>query len=178
MGHNTDIAGFLGALRSVRKEGAAGARCLVAGAGGAARAVVAALMAGGAEAVFVYNRTPERAETLCRAASTWGKGVCEAVAATSLSDVVHTSDVIVNATSVGLADSVKKSSIPVDSLDGHHVVVDLVYGRRDTALVSQAVLRGAVAIGGLEMLLKQAAASYELWTGLKAPLDVMRDSVA
>jgi shikimate dehydrogenase len=104
--------------------------------------------------------------------------VCEAVAATSLSDVVRTSDVIVNATSVGLADSVKKSSIPVDSLDGHHVVVDLVYGRRDTALVSQAVLRGAIAIGGLEMLLKQAAASYELWTGLKAPLDVMRDSVA
>lgn len=176
-GHNTDVAGFLGALRAVRKQGAEGARCLVVGAGGAGRAVVAALMTGGAESVSIYNRTPERAQALCEAASAWGAASCAVVDATDLGDATSSAEVVINATSVGLTGSVKNSAIPVDSLGSHQVVVDLVYGHQDTALVSQAISRGATAIGGLEMLLRQAAASYELWTGQRAPLDVMRASV-
>ena len=70
MGHNTDVAGFREALRTVRPEGARGLRCLVAGAGGAARAVVAALIEDGAARIWVYNRTHARAVSLCETART------------------------------------------------------------------------------------------------------------
>ena len=177
IGHNTDVSGFSAALETVRPEGAAGARCLVAGAGGAARAVLAALTAGGAADVRLFNRTTARAESLCRSAREWGGGPCNVVDAAGLAQAAVEADIIVNATSVGLGVSVKESAIPVDILDSHHVVVDLVYGPRPTLLVTEAIARGAAAVDGMEMLLSQAANSYRLWTEKEAPVDVMRASV-
>ena len=78
---------------------------------------------------------------------------------------------------MGLAPSVKDSAIPVDILDSHHVVMDLVYGPHPTALVAAARGRGAIALDGREMLVMQAADSYRLWTGLEPPLEVMRGSL-
>jgi shikimate dehydrogenase len=86
-------------------------------------------------------------------------------------------DLLVNATSVGLTSSVKESVIPVDILHSHHIVMDLVYGRKPTDLVREARARGAAATDGKEMLVMQAADAYELWTGRSAPVDVMRDSI-
>ncbi len=176
-GHNTDISGFSAALKTVRPEGAVGARCLVAGAGGAARAVVAALCAGGAADIRLFNRSRPRAERLCRMVREWGGPPCEVVDAAGLARAVAEAQVIVNATSVGLGVSVKESAVPVDILDSHHVVVDLVYGPEPTLLVSEAIARGARAVDGKEMLLSQAASSYRLWTGREAPMDVMRARV-
>jgi shikimate dehydrogenase len=177
IGHNTDISGFTTALKTVRLAGAAGARCLVLGAGGAARAVLVALTDGGAADIRVFNRTTARAESLCESAREWGGGSCSVVDSAGLARAAVEADVIVNATSVGLGDSVKDSAIPVDILDCHHMVVDLVYGLQPTLLVTEAIARGAVAVGGMEMLLSQAASSYRLWTGKEAPVDVMRASV-
>ncbi len=101
-GYNTDVAGFLSALRSLLPGGAQGLRCLVAGAGGAARAIVAALSEEGAAEIWVHNRTFERAQALCEAASGWGRSVCEAVADEDLTARVRAADLLVNATSVGL----------------------------------------------------------------------------
>ena len=90
---------------------------------------------------------------------------------------VATADLIVNATSVGLGETVKLSPLPVDTLTRRHVVMDLIYGPEPTVLLQEARERGAIAIDGGEMLVQQAALAYELWTGRPAPLDVMRREV-
>jgi len=177
LGHNTDVAGFSAALRGVLPQGAAGKRCLVAGAGGAARAVVAALAAEGANTVWVFNRTSARAEELCVAARQWGAALCEPVRTESLLEVGKQADIVINATSVGLDPTVKATPVPVDIFSSRQVVVDLVYGRAATEFVSQARARGAETIDGLDMLLMQAASSYTLWTGVQAPLDIMRSAL-
>lgn len=177
-GYNTDVAGFIAALRTVRPEGALGAQCLVAGAGGAARAVVAGLMADGAAGIRLYNRTSKRAEQLCAAAEQWGACACVPVTGEELAEVARHADVLVNATSVGLGTSVKDSALPVDIVDSHHVVMDLVYGVQRTALIIQAEARGAATIDGRKMLVMQGASAYRLWTGLDAPIDVMEAAIS
>lgn len=176
-GYNTDVAGFLSALRSVLRGGARGLRCLVAGAGGASRAIVAALSEDDAAEIWVHNRTFGRAQALCESAAGWGRSVCEAVTDEDLTARARAADLLVNATSVGLATSVKESAIPVDIIDSHQVVMDVVYGPRPTALVAAAKAKGAAALDGREMLVMQAASSYLLWTGLQPPLETMRESL-
>ncbi len=127
-GHNTDVSGFAAALCTMRPGGARGLRCVVVGAGGAARAVVAALVDGGAEHVWICNRTHQRAVMLCRAAAAWGNVPCEVITAEAVSGVISGADLIVNATSLGLVASVKDFAIDVDNLQCGHIVVDLVYG--------------------------------------------------
>lgn len=175
-GYNTDVMGFKAALASVRPD-IRDARCLVIGAGGAARAVVAALSQQGAKTIIVANRTESRALQLCEDAAQWGNSECVAHSFNDLTALARDADILVNASSIGMAETIKESPIPVDILTGHHVVVDLVYGPRPTTLVTEAVSRGAVAIDGLEMLLSQAAESYRLWTGKPAPTQIMRASI-
>ena len=177
VGHNTDVLGFQKALRSLLPQGAYGRRCLVVGAGGAARAVVAAMVEDGAVQVWVCNRTHERAVQLCAAAAAWGRTACEAVPLDRLREVTMPAEVLVNATSLGLAGAVKELALPVDKVHSGHVVVDLVYSNSVTPLVSEARVRGASTTDGMEMLVMQAAESYSLWTGLRPPVDVMRESV-
>lgn len=176
-GYNTDVTGFAQALKRVVPGGAQGLHCVVAGAGGAARAVLAALIDDGAARVSVFNRTPARAESLCHAASAWGRARCEAVSERELSVVAAHADLLVNATSVGLGAEVKDSPVPVDILHSGLAVVDLVYGAGSTRLVREARVRGARAVDGVEMLLAQAGQAYRLWTGNEPPMDVMRASI-
>lgn len=176
-GYNTDVEGFRSALGSVRQAGARGLRCLVAGAGGAAHAVVAALSADEASEIWIFNRTAQRARALCEAASGWGQAACTPVAEEDLAARIQEADLLVNATTVGQGLAVKESAIPVDTIDSHHLVMDLVYGARPTALVAAAEKSGAIALDGREMLVMQAARSYSLWTGLEPPVDVMRTSL-
>jgi shikimate dehydrogenase len=176
-GYNTDKSGFAAALRSLRAEGAAGLACFVAGAGGGARGVVAALLDGGAREIRVYNRTFERAASLCQEAAGWGRAACIPVTEEEAAAAARAADLLVNATSVGLTADVKESAIPVDILHSHHIVMDLVYAPSPTRLVREAKAQGAAAIDGKEMLVMQAAGSYELWTGRRAPVEVMRTSI-
>lgn len=177
IGYNTDKSGFAAALRTLRPEGARGLSCFLAGAGGAARAVVAALVEDGAREIYVYNRTRQRAEALCLQAASWGDTPCTPVAEGEVRAAGGRADLVVNATSVGVTPSVKESAIPVDILDSRQIVMDLAYGAGPTALVREAKARGANAIDGKEMLVMQAAGSYELWTGRRAPTDVMREGI-
>lgn len=176
-GTNTDVPGFMSALDHAWGRSAAGSACLVLGAGGAGKAVVAALVGGGAARVYLYNRTPERAQQLCRAAAGWGRVPCRSVTLEEAVRLASEVELIVNATSVGLGEGVKETPIPVDMVTRRHLVMDLVYGSEPTGLVAAARERGAIAVDGREMLVRQAAAAYELWTGRKAPIDVMRDQV-
>ncbi len=176
-GYNTDVAGFLSALRTIRPQGAQALRCLVVGAGGAARAVVAALVEDHAAEIWIHNRTQERAVSLRESAITWGGSRCEVAAFDDLKATAGRVELLVNATSVGLSPTVKESAVPVDIVDSHHLVMDVVYQPHPTALVAAAAARGATALDGREMLVMQAADSYRLWTGLEPPVQAMRESL-
>jgi shikimate dehydrogenase len=158
---NTDAPGFLEALPA----SAAGRRALVLGAGGTARAVVWALREAGAAEVAVWNRTPARAREL--AAELGARPVRAPVAA----------DLLVNTTSVGLADpdaTFKDLPLAADAVGDYAIVVDLVYRDGGTLLLAEARRRGCETVDGLEILVRQGAKSLEGWLGRPAPLEVMR----
>lgn len=160
---NTDVEGILVPLPP--EHDPRGRTALVLGAGGAARAVVHALLEAGADDVAVLNRTPERAERLVRELG-GGRVVHRP----------HAADLIVNATAVGLH-GVKALPLPADVLRAGSCVVDMVYSDSETALLQAARRRGATGIDGLDVLVAQGAASLERWTGQTAPRDTMRRAV-
>jgi shikimate dehydrogenase len=165
---NTDAPGFLDALPGDRDL--RGARALVLGAGGSARAVVWALRQAGAAEVLIWNRRPGRAEAL---AAELG---ARAVAA---SEVLEAPEVVVNCTSVGLAGELapfKGLPLRADDLGAGSLVVDLVYRDGGTRFLEAARTRGADVVDGLEILVAQGAASFERWTGMVAPRTVMREA--
>lgn len=165
---NTDAPGLLDAL----PRPAAGVSALVLGAGGSARAAVWALAQAGAREVAVWNRTPARARDLARELG--ARPVTRPVAA----------DLLVNCTSVGLVDSasekemLKQIGLNLDALAEYRYVVDLAYRDAPTALVRAARRGGAVVVDGLEVLVRQGALSFEMWTGVDAPIATMRSAVA
>jgi shikimate dehydrogenase len=160
-GANTD---WIGAVRALEREGPlAGARAVVLGAGGAARAVVHGLVVRGAH-VVVLNRTPERARELAQAL-----GAQESGALGELARLAY--DVLVNATSVGLG--CDESPVPAEALRPGVLVMDTVYEPERTRLLRDAQKRGARILGGKWMLVHQAAEQLRLWTGREAPLEVM-----
>jgi shikimate dehydrogenase len=164
VGANTD---WLGAVRALERERRlAGARAVVLGAGGAARAVVFGLLARGAS-VVVLNRTPERARALADALGAQGAG--------PLHDLRRTPfDVLVNATAVGLGRD--ESPVAAEALPPGALVMDTVYEPERTRLLRDAEARGARAVGGKWMLVHQAAEQLRLWTGREAPVDVMAEA--
>jgi shikimate dehydrogenase len=174
VGENTDGQGFLDALRQDEGFDPAGRRCLVLGAGGAARAVIHALAAARAAEIVVVNRTAARGEAAALLAGPAGRVGTEEEAAGA--------DLIVNATPVGMATRgvTGTGALPLDPvrLHGGQVVVDLVYDPPVTALLDAARARGAVAVNGLGMLIHQAAHSFRLFTGEDPPLEVMSAAVA
>lgn len=168
---NTDASGLIDALPLDPR----GARALVLGAGGSARAAVWALARAGAE-VEVWNRTQARAERLAAAF-----GVAARTGQPPL--VASDYDLLVNCTTLGLAQAgeaptdppdLKGLPLDADGLDEKTTVVDLVYGPNPTPLVRLASERGARVVDGLEVLVHQGAASLRIWTGLEPPVETMR----
>ena len=166
-GENTDGPGFLHALRDDEGFDPAQRRCLVIGAGGAARAVVKVLADAGATEVVVVNRTRERGEAVAALAGSCGRVGAAAEAGEA--------DLVVNATPIGMAGTPFAQELPLDPrhLGPGQLVVDLVPNPAVTALVEAARERGAMAAGGLGMLVHQAAIAFRLWTGEDPPLEVM-----
>jgi shikimate dehydrogenase len=161
VGTNTD---WLGAVRALEREAKlAGTRAVVLGAGGTARAVVFGLLERGAQ-VTVLNRTLENARELADSLGACGVG--------SLADLARTPhDVLVNTTSVGLGADV--SPVDAAAIAPGAVVLDAVYEPIRTRLLRDAEQRGARTVSGKWMLVHQAAAQLEAWSGHAAPLDAM-----
>jgi shikimate dehydrogenase len=169
VGHNTDGAGFLRGLRHDASFDPAGARCVVLGAGGAARAVVRALDGAGAAEVVVVNRSPDPASIAASLAGGRGR--------VGSADDVAAADLLVNATPVGMHGAAAgRLPCAASSLHDAQVVVDLVYDPLDTPLLEAARARGATAFNGVSMLVFQAAQAFELWTGCEAPVGAMLDA--
>jgi shikimate dehydrogenase len=175
LGTNTDGAGFVASLARGASFSPAGRRCLVIGAGGAARAVVLALADAGASQVAIFNRTPERAATAAALAPPVGSVV--PADGKSLVEAVHSADLVVNATPFGMAgaapEGVQPWLVAPELLRAGQVAADLVYAPRPTPWLRAAEVAGATGVDGLGMLVHQAAAQLELWTGEPAPVEAM-----
>jgi shikimate dehydrogenase len=165
LGHNTDGYGFTKAIQEDFNLTLAGKRVVILGAGGAGRALAIQCVVEGAAKVIVANRTPGKtAGITCDSIA-----LEPAVVAAALRDA----DLLVNATSVGLraGDSL---GLPVSAFHRKLCVYDTIYRPAETDLLRQAAVAGSRVCNGLSMLLHQGARAFEIWTGRKAPLPVMR----
>ncbi len=173
-GFNTD---GVGALRALKENGVEpkGRKVLLLGAGGAARAI-AYTLAKEADELVVLNRTVKSSHNLAKLLEkTVGKKV--ASGSLSISDIqrnLQDSDILINATSVGMKPKPQESPVPIKLLRRDLSVMDIVYNPIETRLIKDAKSIGAVVIGGIEMLIYQGAASFEIWTGKSAPIQVMK----
>jgi shikimate dehydrogenase len=176
-GTNTDGEGFVASLGRGAAFPVGGRRCLVIGAGGAARAVVLALAEAGAGEVAVVNRTGSRAEEAAALAGSVGRVVPAGDAA--VAGVVAQAELVVNATPVGMVGSGDEEWLVAPSLlHAGQVVVDLIYVPRPTPWLAAAAHAGATTMSGLGMLVHQAAAQVALWTGQTPPVDAMWEAAA
>ena len=163
IGHNTDVSGFRALLVEDIGLDPSGERAVVLGAGGAARAVVKALSDAGAD-VAIAARRAAMAEKLRNVSNV------EVIAWDEVVKSASGAALIVNATPLGMAGG---EAPPDIEFHAKQTVVDLVYDPPVTPLVERARAAGADAWGGLGMLVHQAAASFRIWTGQEAPLDIM-----
>jgi shikimate dehydrogenase len=171
IGDNTDGAGFLAALERGTGFDPANKRCLVLGAGGAARAVLDALASAGAAEVAVVNRTVDHAFAAAALVGPRGR--------VSSGEDAEQMDLVVNATPCGMLDSAAVDAPPL--IDPRHlgagqVVADLVYHPLVTPWLRAAAANGAQTVGGLGMLVHQAAVALESWTGRSIPVAAMWDA--
>jgi shikimate dehydrogenase len=165
-GHNTD---WLGANRALEeKTSLPGKKILILGAGGSARAIGFGLLEQGAK-ILLASRTAasgiELAQTL---GCPWHP----------LNEIAELSaDCLINTTSVGMAPRTDVSLVPKECLSRFSVVMDIVYAPLETKLLREAREAGCQVVNGLAMLLYQGVAQFELWTGRKAPVEIMRESL-
>ena len=172
LGENTDGAGFLAALR--RRRDPNGARVVLLGAGGAARAIAVELGLAGAESITVVNRSAERGREL----GALLEGLVVKVAVESPGDgfrVPASADLVVNATSLGLYPDVE-AAVPLvlDEVAGSGLVADVIPNPPETRFLREAAATGCETLDGLEMLVEQGRIGFELWTGVAPDTGVMR----
>jgi shikimate dehydrogenase len=165
-----------GALDASGFPGLEGEEAVMLGAGGAARAVLYALLEMGAGRVRVVNRGLERARALCKTAEAWGFRGQAAPEPLVENPATPSPALVVNATSVGM-DSQEPDRAIASYVTSCPWVVDLVYRRGNTALAAEARAAGATCVDGSEVLVAQGALSLEIWTGRPAPRDAMRAAV-
>jgi shikimate dehydrogenase len=175
------LSGFstdgVGALKALLENGVDlyGKKVLLLGAGGAAKAIAFVLVPEVGE-LAILNRSTEKAEEL---AETLGhmfnrKVVGGALSPDAIKATLRDSDVLVNATSAGMKPNLNQSIVAPQWLRSDLTVMDIVYDPVETRLAKDAKAAGAKIVSGVEMLIYQGAASFEIWTGKPAPIEVMR----
>jgi shikimate dehydrogenase len=177
-GYNTDATGFLQTLHDKAVE-SENKKVLLLGAGGAARAI-GNVLAGEKARVTILNRRQELswAEDLAHLLTRHYGAKVNAGELTpeNLQKAMEGVDIVVNATSLGMSPDDDQTPVPADLLGASLTVFDVVYNPYETKLLREAKAAGAKTISGLEMLVRQGAVAFEKWTGIKAPVDVMRQS--
>lgn len=178
VGYNTDEIGFAKSLE-FNQVHLDGKNIALLGAGGAARAVVSALVRGGAHKVLVFNRSPERSLRFQQ----WAKSLFALEIETDSwknfidghSPFLGQLDILINTTSLGLCQ--EKMKVPWEKIENCELVIDVVYNREETSLVEEARKREKKAFDGKMMLLFQGAESFRLFTGFEAPIEVMENAL-
>ena len=163
-GYNTDYNAALQALKE--RVNVMGKKAVVLGGGGAGAAVAIALKRAGAR-LSILNRTESRIKNLEEMLDVETSGGLDKL------DIIAETDILVNATSVGMWPDVDASPVPAELLHGGLTVFDVVYHPKETRLLREAAERGCDIVYGYKMLLYQATVQFELFTGQPAPLEVM-----
>lgn len=177
IGENTDGKGFTGALAE-KNVPVAGKNVTVLGAGGAARAISVELALAGVENITIVNRSAKRAEPLVKVINDRTKTKATFVPWRGTYAVDAATDILVNATSIGLFPSTDKPDIDYGAIARGMVVVDVIPNPPETPFLNEAARHGARTIDGLAMLVAQGAIAFEMWTGKRAPRDIMRKALA
>ena len=181
MGYNTDAFGIMETLLPF-KEKISGSKMTVIGAGGSARAVIYTLLRYfKPEEINIINRTQQKADTLANDFSLKMRFDSFHTFELFPPDNVETlsnSRLIVNATTLGMFPEVEDTITDIeDSFNEEQIVFDLIYNPTKTKFLKTAEMQGAKVVGGLKMLISQAAKSFELWTGVEMPVDKISDSL-
>ena len=179
-GYNTDILGFVHALRRDGDFDPHGCDAVVLGAGGAARAIAVALIDGGAASLTVTDVDRERAAGLLQHLAGQSQTALRSVppAGEELAAAASACQLLVNCTPIGMRHSPAENDTPIapELIPPGALVFDLVANPPETRLLAEARRRGARTVSGMAMLVYQGAESFRLWTGLEPPLDVMRQA--
>jgi shikimate dehydrogenase len=175
VGENTDGKGFVQSLRASTDP--AGRNVVILGAGGAARAIAVEVGLAGAAKITIVNRSPERGQELAALISDKLKVLGQFVRWEGAYEVPPETEVLINATSIGLGDEDVRLPLVVKTLEPDMVVADVIFNPRDTRLLREARERGCQTIDGLGMLVNQAVIGFKIWTGVDPSADVMRDAL-
>lgn len=174
-GYNTDGIGAVKAIEEVTSI--KNKNVLIAGAGGASRAISFYIAKYGASNLKILNRNVEKAQKLANDVS--NSGLIENVNFDSIKNMdLSDVDILINTTPVGMHPNI--DDVPIaQACDMHEdlVVFDAVYNPNETGLLRQAIEADAKPVHGIKMLLYQGAESFEIWTGKKAPIDVMHNAL-
>ena len=175
VGYNTDTVGFIRAISEYGNYEPSGQDVLLIGAGGAARAAAHALIETKVNTLWIANRTYERAKRLADEFSGIGKVKLIELDGAEFGKSASSVSLIVNSTSLGMKHTSEAHIDPLEGviIEGSDLVNDMVYNPLDTPMLINAKTAGVKTLSGLPMLVLQGAASFELWTGKEAPIDVM-----
>jgi shikimate dehydrogenase len=178
VGENTDGKGFMTALTQDAGVDPRGMEVVVLGAGGAARAIAVELALAGAGCLTIVNRSLERGRDLVDLLNSRTPAKAELAAWSGSYVIPAGADILVNATSIGLAPNVAdKPDVAYESITSGLVVCDVIPSPT-TPFLEEAGRRGAKTVDGLGMLVYQGAIGFKLWTGLDAPVKAMHDGLA
>ena len=176
-GHNTDFVGVEHSLEPVRAR-LRGASILILGSGGGAGAVAYALSKGFSPGrIRIYNRTTDRAVAMTDKFQRLFPSIRFDTVADqqSISSAIVESTLIVNTTSVGMTPNIESLPVPEHAaFSNQQIIFDIIYNPVETALLRRARASGALTINGVDMLVYQGAAAFELWTGKKFPVELAR----
>jgi len=176
-GENTDGKGFLKALKDSGTQ-VRGKKIVLLGAGGAAKAIAAECALDGAREIVIFNRNEKRGRDLASLLNE--KTDCQGIFLPweGRAEIPEDGDILINGTCVGLYPHVNdKPDIDYDRISAHMTVSDVVFNPPETPFLQEAEKRGAKTVNGLGMLVNQAAVNFELWTGEKAPWQVMYEAL-
>lgn len=176
IGHNTDGRGFVRSLRESTGMRLRGRSILLLGAGGASRAVSFCLALEGAGRITIFDLDGKKARALAGDIARRTGNPARAVGPDAVLDAASEARVIINATPLGLKRT-DPLPLPRQAIRKDHLVCDLVYNPANTPLLKAAALRGAATLQGIGMLLYQGVIAFEIWTGEKAPVPVMRSAL-
>lgn len=175
-GYNTDGLGARQALLNAAVE-IEGSRVVIAGAGGAARAVAFQLAADGAD-ITVINRTEERALELAKEISAETlPGKINGAGLSGLKELLQDADILINTTTLGMHPNTDTTIATAEELHSSLTVFDIVYNPLETRLLREAKAAGAKTVSGVLMLVYQGAEAFKLWTGVEPPIELMKKTV-
>ena len=176
-GYNTDGIGAIKAIEEVTSL--KDKNVVIAGAGGASRAISFYIAKYGAGSLTILNRNVEKAQNLSD--DVLNSGLIDSVKSGSIStinDCLNDADILIDTTPVGMHPHINDEPIALaEDMHENLVVFDAVYNPNETVLLKEAIDAGAKPVYGIKMLLYQGAESFEIWTGKKAPIDVMEEAL-